>query len=145
MAACPSPPSARRRAPSRRCGGTRLRHNWSRVDPPAAQVRQRPEAVLVAVSVLDALPGSVGHREPLHPALLLGSAAKHVANAFVALAERGADQHAAPELELLEVQGLGLIVFGVFAGAHGRPRNASARAGSRPMWRNPAAIRVCPA
>src|SRR6266511_6010925 len=42
-------------------------------------------------------------------------------------------------------QGLGLIVFGVFAGAHGRPRNASARAGSRPMWRNPAAIRVCPA
>src|SRR6266545_4524368 len=43
------------------------------------------------------------------------------------------------------VQGLGLIVFGVFAGAHGRPRNASARAGSRPMWRNPAAIRVCPA
>src|SRR6266496_948489 len=44
-----------------------------------------------------------------------------------------------------EQQGLGLIVFGVFAGAHGRPRNASARAGSRPMWRNPAAIRVCPA
>src|SRR6266545_5804098 len=44
-----------------------------------------------------------------------------------------------------DLQGLGLIVFGVFAGAHGRPRNASARAGSRLMWRNPAAIRVCPA
>src|SRR6266536_4165253 len=47
-------------------------------------------------------------------------------------------------MEPPSAQGLGLIVFGVFAGAHGRPRNASARAGSRPMWRNPAAIRVCP-
>ncbi len=74
------------------------------VDAPPAQRLQRPEAVVVTVGDLEAVPGAIDGNggDPFDPALRPGSS-QHVTDALVALAELGAEQDTTAELELLEV------------------------------------------
>ncbi len=80
--------------------GERVRHA---VDPPPADVRERPEAVLVAIRDREAVGrGTVRQREPLRPALL-ARPSHHVAATLVPPSELRAHQDAAPEPQLLEM------------------------------------------